>query len=62
MRERFGMANFAWGMDGMLVRFSDCPRGLPQGHDAQQHFGRKLFYGINCQVQLVLQSLIVRSK
>jgi len=48
--QRFGIRNFALGIDGMLVRFEDSPRSIPAAHDAQQYMGRKLFYGLNTQV------------
>ena len=50
MEDRFGLPNFAYGIDGMHVRFEDVPRNLPLGHDPQQYHCRKLFYSINVQV------------
>ena len=50
LEDQFGLPNFVFGIDGMMVRFENSPRRIPNGHDPQQYFGRKLFYGVTAQV------------
>ena len=50
MEERFHLPNFAMAVDGMMVRFSEAPRGLPPGKHKQIFWCRKQFYALNCQV------------
>ena len=50
MEERFHLPRFAMAVDGMMVRFSEAPRGLPEGKHKQQFWCRKQFYALNCQV------------
>ena len=46
--ERFHLPGFAYGIDGMLVRFDDAIRGIPVGEGyplLQNYFSRKMFCG-----------------
>ena len=40
MQERFHLPRFAMAVDGMMVRFVEAPRGLPQGMHKQQFWCR----------------------
>ena len=50
MLNRFHLPRFAMAVDGMMVRFSEAPRGLPPDKDTQQFWCRKQFYALNVQV------------
>jgi hypothetical protein len=54
MNERFHLPRFGYAVDGMMARFDNKPRDIPQDHqrplDPQDFFCRKGFYAINCQV------------
>lgn len=50
MLERFGLPRFAMAVDGMMARFEEAPRKLPEGKHQQQYWCRKQFFAINCQV------------
>ncbi len=53
MEQKFHLPGFAYGIDGMLVRYEGAPRGLEQGPGMptkQDHFCRKMFYAQNCMV------------
>jgi len=53
MWHRYGLPNFAMGIDGMLARFEEAPRHLPVGIGLpvkQSFWTRKMFYGINVLV------------
>ena len=48
--ERFHLPGFAYGIDGMLVRFDDAIRGIPVGEGyplLQNYFSRKMFFALN---------------
>ena len=50
LERRFGLPDFAMGIDGMLCRFEEAPRGIPvgPGYPVKQSFwSRKMFYGKN---------------
>ena len=50
MQERFKLPRLAYAVDGMQVRFSDAPRGIPANKTAQQFWCRKQYYSINAQI------------
>ena len=50
MLNRFHLPRFSMAVDGMMVRFSEAPRGLPPDKDTQQFWCRKQFYALNVQV------------
>ena len=50
MLERFKLPRFALAVDGMVARFQEAPRRLPEGKHAQLFWCRKQCYAINCQV------------
>jgi hypothetical protein len=54
MNERFYLPRFGYAVDGMMARFDNKPRDIPQDPqrplDPQDFFCRKGFYAINCQV------------
>ena len=50
MHDRFKLPRLAYAVDGMQVRFSDAPRGIPDNKTAQMFWCRKQFYSINTQV------------
>ena len=43
---------FAYGVDGVIMRFGAQPKGIPQGNVAQDYWNRKNVFGMNCQVNL----------
>jgi len=51
---RYGLPRFAYGVDGMLVRFDGAPRDIPAGNVLQEYWCRKQFWAINCQVTVNL--------
>ena len=48
--QRFHLPRFCMAVDGMHVRFSDAPRGLPDNTHKQRYWCRKQFYSLNCQI------------
>ena len=48
--ERFDLPRFALGVDGVMLRFQEAPRKLPDDKHQQQFWCRKQFYAINAQV------------
>lgn len=50
MEEKFHLPNFAFAVDGMMVRFDEAPRGLPPNRHAQQYWCRKQYHAINAQI------------
>ena len=45
---------FAYGVDGVIMRFGAQPNGIPPGNVAQDYWNRKNVYGMNTQVILSL--------
>ena len=50
MLEQYKLPRLAMAVDGMQVRFSDAPRGIPNNKVPQMFWCRKQFYSINTQV------------
>jgi hypothetical protein len=53
MRDKYHLPRFAFGVDGMFVRFDGAPRTIPRGPgypNRQNFWTRKQFPGINCMV------------
>lgn len=50
MEDRFHLPGFAFGVDGVIVKFEEAPREVPVGTVKQDFWGRKQTYCINCQV------------
>ncbi len=47
---RFGLPRFAFGVDGMFVKFDGAPRDIPQGNQKQDYWVYKGGYGINAML------------
>ena len=47
--DRFGLDDFALGVDGCIMRFEDQPRGLPAEKHPQLFWNRKQDYALNVQ-------------
>ena len=54
MQERFHLPRFAMAVDGMMVRFVEAPRGLPQGMHKQQFWCRYFSCQLLCKVLFFL--------
>ena len=50
MDARFGLPRFFAGVDGVVMKFEEKPRRIPDGTVAQDFFNRKMCYAINVQV------------
>jgi hypothetical protein len=50
MMEKYQLPRFAYGVDGMMVRFDTAPRDFPATIGLQDFNCRKNFWAINCQV------------
>ncbi len=50
LAERFGLPRFAFGVDGMFVKFDGAPREIPQGNQKQDYWVHKGGYGINAML------------
>ena len=48
--QRFHLPRFAQGVNGVMVRFEEAPRRLPDDKHQQQLWCRKQFYAINAMV------------
>ena len=47
---KFGLKDFFAGVDGCLMRFQKCPRGIPPRQNSQLYWCRKQFYALNVQI------------
>ena len=47
---RFGLPRFAWGIDCVVVKFTEAPRKIPEGTVKQNFWSRKMCYGLNVQI------------
>jgi hypothetical protein len=62
MEEKYHLPDFAYGVDGMLVRFDGAVQGLPVGPglpNLQNFWARKMHYAINTLVVANDQRLIL---
>ena len=50
MQNRFHLPGFAWGVDGVIIRFDRAPRNIPAVNVQQDFWCRKMTHGFNCQV------------
>jgi DDE superfamily endonuclease len=50
LKDRFHLEGFAFGVDGVLVKFEEAPRSIPAGTVKQDFWCRKMHYAINCQI------------
>jgi hypothetical protein len=50
LQDRFHLPGFAFGVDGVVVKFEEAPRKIPEGTVQQDFWGRKMHYAINCQI------------
>jgi hypothetical protein len=49
MEDKYDLPRFAYGVDGVVVRFASKPRGVPEGNVGQNYWNRKNCFAINCQ-------------
>ena len=52
MYERYGLEDFAFAVDGCIMRFEDQPRGLPANKHPQLFWNRKQDLRAKCSVRL----------
>ena len=50
MWQKFHLPRFALGVDGVMLKFQEAPRNLPENKHQQQFWCRKQNYTINAQV------------
>ena len=50
MWQKFHLPRFALGVDGVMLKFQEAPRNLPENKHQQQFWCRKQNYAINAQV------------
>ena len=61
--QRFHLPRFALGVDGVMLRFQEAPRKLPDDKHQQQFWCRKQCYAINAQVvgdDKLIRDIVVR--
>jgi hypothetical protein len=49
MEEKYDLPRFAYGVDGVVVKFASLPRGIPPGNAGQNYWNRKNCYAMACQ-------------
>ena len=50
IKERFGLPGFAYGIDGVHMKFQEMPRGVEGDVEQAQFLNRKVLYSLNCMV------------
>jgi hypothetical protein len=60
MEDKFDLPRFAYGVDGVVVKFASKPRGIPDGNVGQNYWNRKNCYAINCQEGVYIS--VIRKK
>jgi hypothetical protein len=50
MEDRFHLEGFALGVDGVVVKFQEAPRGIPPGTVKRDFWNRKMCHAFNVQV------------
>jgi hypothetical protein len=50
IRDRFGLNNFPYAIDGCHMVFHGAPRGIPEHSELIDFYNRKGHYSLNCQV------------
>ncbi len=58
MEGRFGLVGFAFGVNGVIIRFYALPRKNPHGNVGQNYWNHKNVYAFNLQVIANDQSII----
>jgi len=50
LENKFGLPRFAFGVDGVVVKFEEAPRGIPVDTVQQDFWNRKMTYALNVQI------------